>query len=73
MRNLISNFFNSSLSLKISYNSIFSNPLDYLDSFQYAATSNFGKTRVAFSKRAMPTPSQNCNHHKQCPYLPWLQ
>lgn len=44
---------------KISFMSI-----NNLDSFQYAATSNFGKTRVAFSKRAIPTPSQNCNHRK---------
>lgn len=39
--------------------------MKYLDSFQYAATSNFGKTRVAFNKRAMPTPSQNYNHKKK--------
>ena len=63
-------FHHSSSDLKISYNNMFTNTLDYLDSFQYAATSNLGKTRVAFSKRAMPTPSQNCNHHKQCPFLP---
>lgn len=37
----------------------------YLDSFQYAATSNFGRTRVAFSKRATPTPSQNCINCQQ--------
>lgn len=38
--------------------------MNYLDSFQYAATSNFGKTRVAFNSRAMPTPSHNCTHNK---------
>lgn len=37
----------------------------YLDSFQYAATSNFGRTRVAFSKRATPTPSHNCINCQQ--------
>lgn len=44
---------------------------DHLDSFQYAATSNFGKTKVAFSKRAIPTPSQNCPHHEK--YLTLVQ
>lgn len=43
---------------------------DYLDSFQYAAASNFGNTNVAFNKRAMPTPSQNCKHHKQFKKIP---
>lgn len=38
--------------------------MNYLDSFQYAATSNFGKTKVAFNRRAMPTPSHNCTHNK---------
>lgn len=38
--------------------------ISHLDSFQYAATSNLGKTRVAFSNRAMPTPSQNCTCFK---------
>ncbi|RDY12298.1 hypothetical protein CR513_02935, partial [Mucuna pruriens] len=32
-----------------------------LVSFQYEATSNLGRTRVAFNRRAMPTPSQNYN------------
>lgn len=31
---------------------------------QYAATSNFGKMKVVFDSRAMPTPSQNCTHNK---------
>lgn len=38
--------------------------INYLDSFQYAATSNLGRTRVAFNSRAMPTPSHNCTHDK---------
>lgn len=38
--------------------------MKYLDSFQYAATSNFGKTKVAFNSRAIPTPSHNCTHNK---------
>ena len=43
--------------------------IDYLDSFQYEATSNFGNTKVAFSKRAIPTPSQNCPHMKNIKFL----
>lgn len=42
---------------------------NYLDSFQYAATSNFGKTRVAFKRRAIPTPSHNCIQYHQYPFL----